>query len=118
MKVQIQKADELHLDNPLSPEKFGRWVFYNEKPLQWLAALGDRTPWQSAFFAGWESFVRQSQKKSDYLGLQPRRAFVASAPHLKGKPGRLSCKTLEIEEKITSAPAQEIEWIFREPRAP
>ncbi len=65
MNDETEAALGLSLDDPISPEEFGRWVFHHSKPLQHLAASGDLKPWQIAFFAGLESFMRQSYNNSE-----------------------------------------------------
>jgi len=64
INAQAHPARELNLVKPFSPQEFGRWVFHKQKPLHRLAALEDLKPWQLAFSAGLESFVRQSQNQS------------------------------------------------------
>jgi hypothetical protein len=81
MNAHTQAAGELNLVKPLSPQEFGKWVFHNQKPLQRLAALEDVKPWQLAFFAGLESFVRQSHNQSECVPLCNHRAVLAATPN-------------------------------------
>ncbi|MDR3402649.1 MAG: hypothetical protein P4L99_09135 [Chthoniobacter sp.] len=45
-----------------------------------MATSEDVKPWQLAFFAGWESFMRQTQHLSDRVRFHPRRASSEAEP--------------------------------------
>lgn len=109
MNAPDQKANELHLDNPLSPQEFGRWVFHDQKPLQRLAAFENLKLWQLGFFAGWESHVRQAHLRSGALPPPACLATPASKRMTKGKqPPRPD--GAPAETKVTSASRERLIW--------
>jgi len=62
----------------LSPDLVSRMRHSrDQKPPQSLAAVEDVKPWQLAFSAGWQSFMRQSQKRTEDLAFHPSRAIAA-----------------------------------------
>ena len=101
MKAETQRAQELDLAMPLSPHIIGASVFANPDSLKCLAVAAEVKPWQLAFFTGWESFMRQADKRAAYLRLQPYKAIVA--PKLRPKSGgdRLSFKESKLNRIFT-----------------
>ena len=83
MIAESQTEDELNLDKPISPQELGKWIFHPRRPLQRLATHEDVQPWQIAFFAGWESFVRQSHHTLAHPRTHPNGGFLSRKSHLK-----------------------------------
>jgi len=83
MIAESKMENELNLDKPISPQEFGKWIFHYGRPLQRLATREDVEPWQIAFFAGWESFVRQSHHTLAHPRSHPNGGVVSRKSHLK-----------------------------------
>jgi len=80
MNALSKTPEELKLKIPPSPQEFGRWVQRAPKPLAYLATSEDVKPWQLAFFAGWESFMRQTQHLSERVRFHPRGVLSGMKP--------------------------------------
>lgn len=78
MTAPNRTAGKFPVENPLSRGDFGARVARPQKPLQRLAATEDMSPWQLAFFAGWGSFLRQSENRSNNLQFHSHRSSNTS----------------------------------------